>query len=937
MKIVYKFYIIFLSLVFTTVVVKEMQAQNIIRGTVFSNVDGTTLIGANVLIKGTSSGAVTDWDGAFSINTAIDFPIILEISYIGYRRTEVEVTDNSVLRIFLDEDGAVFETVEVRGSRILDRQQEAPLTVEALDAIGIRQTPAANFYEGLGALKGVDMTTASMGFTIINTRGFNSTSPVRSLQIIDGVDNQAPGLNFSLGNFLGSSELDLQRVEVVHGASSAFYGPNAFNGVISMETKNAFLHRGLSAQVKGGERNLLEAAIRWADAFQNKNDDYYLAYKLNFSGMRANDWVADNYDPVFGSLVDENNPGRFDAVNIYGDEYRSNMDLTRAQLSSPFAGLGQWHRRGYKEEDLVDYDTRNFKANAALYFRTNPSAGLESPELKWSTSYSTGTTVYQGDNRFSLKNIQFFQTVLDYSKRNQYFIRAYATVTDAGDSYDPYFTALRLQTRAKSNQEWARDYSNYWTRSNGPRSWMNREGYPIIQINPNPPPFSIFDREAAEQWLIDNRDSLAYWHSLANDFADMAGFGVGSDRYEPGTDRFDEAFSDITGRLNNDSLQGTKFYDRSALYHLHGEYRLAPLFTDEIVVGANTRYYAPQSKGTIFRDADSSITNFEFGLYAGITKKFMDNNLSVNATVRLDKNQNFNAVLSPAASLVWQTQPGSFLRMTFSSALRNPTLTDQYLRLNVGPAILSGNLKGVENLITLESFQDYRNTLNQDTLEFFNIAAVKPERVRTFELGYRTTLFDRLYVDAGYYFSIYNDFLGYNIGIDAVFDQQTGLPERLTVFRYSANSINQVTTQGFSIGLNYYIGNYYQIFGNYSWNRLNSEIDDPIIPAFNTPEHKFNFGFSGRGISINRRQNLGFSVNYKWMEGFIFEGSPQFTGPIDSYGLMDVQLNTELIRLNTTIKLGASNVLNNKVFHTYGGPKIGRMAYISLTYDFVKR
>ena len=63
---------------------------------------------------------------------------------------------------------------------------------------------------------------------------------IPSLQIIDGVDNASPGLNFALGNFLGASELDLMKVEIVSGASSAFYGPNAFNGVISMETKDPF-------------------------------------------------------------------------------------------------------------------------------------------------------------------------------------------------------------------------------------------------------------------------------------------------------------------------------------------------------------------------------------------------------------------------------------------------------------------------------------------------------------------------------------------------------------------------------------------------------------------------------------------------------------------------------------------------------------------------
>ena len=66
----------------------------------------------------------------------------------------------------------------------------------------IKQNASADFYEGLGNLKGVDLTAASIGFKVINTRGFNSTSPVRSLQIIDGVDNQAPGLNFSSGKFL---------------------------------------------------------------------------------------------------------------------------------------------------------------------------------------------------------------------------------------------------------------------------------------------------------------------------------------------------------------------------------------------------------------------------------------------------------------------------------------------------------------------------------------------------------------------------------------------------------------------------------------------------------------------------------------------------------------------------------------------------------------
>jgi outer membrane receptor for ferrienterochelin and colicin len=174
------------------------------------------------------------------------------------------------LAIKLEQNVTELKEAEIRDSRITEKQKQNPITVETMDATAIKQTPAANFYEGLAHLKGVDLTSASIGFKIINTRGFNSTSPVRSLQLIDGVDNQSPGLTFSLGNFLGASELDVQKVDLIVGASSAYYGPNAFNGVINMQTKSPFLYPGLSISMKGGERALVETAMRWAQVLRIK-------------------------------------------------------------------------------------------------------------------------------------------------------------------------------------------------------------------------------------------------------------------------------------------------------------------------------------------------------------------------------------------------------------------------------------------------------------------------------------------------------------------------------------------------------------------------------------------------------------------------------------------------------------------------------------------
>ncbi|MEM9823557.1 MAG: TonB-dependent receptor, partial [Bacteroidota bacterium] len=851
-------------------------AQVTIKGEVFDETLNEALIGANIVIKGTTTGTVTDWDGSFQLKSKdASLPLTLVVTYLGYTDKEIEVTStDEKVRITLSENAIVTEVVEVKGQRISEKQKAAPLTVESMDLLAIKETPSDNFYDGLGSMKGVDLTAASLGFKVVNTRGFNSTSPVRSLQIIDGVDNQAPGLNFSLGNFLGTSELDVVKVDLVVGASSAYYGPNAFNGVISMETKNPFYQKGLGAMVKGGERNLLETAVRWADVVKNKNGDDFLGYKFNISYLRADDWEADNFDPVFNTDTGVDNPGRYDAVNIYGDEYSRNYDLSEVDPWSPLVGLGQWHRTGYKESDLVDYDTRNTKANIALHFRTAPSAKEESPEFILSSSYGSGTTVYQGDNRFSLKNIQFFQNRIEFRKRGKYFIRAYSTHENSGDSYDPYFTALRLQEESRTSGNWGIQYTNFWQGNIAPR--LDALGYPDLEFifdengnlcfDENGLPKTSFDQTAADQFLIDFKDSLNIWHSMAEEFAN---FGAGDlAAIEVGTERFDTTFNRIISSRSNGQENGTGFDSNSALYHVHGEYNFTTDFLDEIRVGANARYYTPKSRGTIFFDTlDISITNFEMGYYAGFSKKLGgEKNLTLSATIRADKNENFNWLFSPAASLVWKPKPSNYFRVSFSSGVRNPTLTDQFLFLNVGPAILAGNLTGVDSLITTESFLDYIDRPNPETLEYFNISAVRPEKVRTIELGYRSTLFNSLYVDASYYFNFYDDFLGFQLGVDSDFNE-FGFPVDVQAFRYSANSNNRVTTQGFAIGLNYYFLKYFQVSGNYSWNRLNKQFDDdPIIPAYNTPEHKFNVGISGRNIKSGPLKNFGFNLNYKWIQ-----------------------------------------------------------------------
>lgn len=913
-------------------------AQTTISGSIYDDRTNEGLAGATVAVKGTTLATLTNEKGYFELKYTGNFPLTLSVTYLGYTSTELVLKSppKKPVTMRMAEQASTLREVKVTTARVTEKQLQSPITVETMDLVSIKETPSANFYEGLALLKGVDLTSASIGFKIINTRGFNSTSPVRTLQMIDGVDNQAPGLNFSLGNFLGASELDIQKVDLVVGASSAYYGPNAFNGVISMQTKSPFLFPGLSAQVKVGERNLLETSVRWAQKFKNKKEEERFAYKFNFFYMRADDWNATNYNVTEQSPAGKDNPGGYDAVNRYGDEYYSRIFYTPL-TNVPSAGQGYYLRDGYKEKDLVDYNSHNLKLGAAFHYKFK-----KDNEIIYSNNFGTGTTVYQGDNRFSLKNILFFQNRLEVRKEGRYFIRAYATHEDAGDSYDAYATALILQNSAKSDLDWGKDYNNYLTQSLGNRliAWYGENiGGNGLQLDTIPAANGQRINYIENYWRTVNKDSLVMYHSKGRQFANSGnGIGTTNDRLEPGTERFDSAFNAVTTRTNRQG--GSRLFDRSALYHIVGEYRFKWSRFD-FISGANFRLYKPNSRGTIFLDtaANQRITNSEVGAYLGVERKLIKDKLKLSFTNRLDKNQNFNLLWSPAATAVF-THKQHVLRVSLSSALRNPTLTDQYINLNVGRATLLGNLNGFDSLVTYGSLIDAFNNGRQN-LKYFNVDKIKPEQVRTIEFGYRTAIKERLFFDVSYYHSSYTNFLGYIIGARVDWPSTDILVKSVQFYRVTSNSKDEVTTQGATVGITWFIKDYFNFSGNYSYNELNMQGSrDSLIPAFNTPVHKYNVGFNGREINSRlgnvRIRHWGYNINYKWQEGFEFEGSPQFTGFVPAYGMVDAQINKRIPAWYATIKLGANNLLDNKVFQVYGGPLVGRLVYCSVLFELDK-
>src|SRR5690606_23691592 len=226
-------------------------SQTTISGTILDD-SGQPIPGANIIITGTTIGTVTDFDGNFKLTTAQQPPFDLQVSSVGFETITERILSNNQSVNFVLKEGTALDEVVISASRTPERIFESPVTIERIGLKEIKNTASVDFYDGLENLKGVDVNTNSLTFKSVNTRGFATFANNRFMQLIDGMDNSTPALNFPMGNLIGMTETDVLSVELLPGASSALYGANAFNGILFMRSKNPFDHQGISASVKRG-------------------------------------------------------------------------------------------------------------------------------------------------------------------------------------------------------------------------------------------------------------------------------------------------------------------------------------------------------------------------------------------------------------------------------------------------------------------------------------------------------------------------------------------------------------------------------------------------------------------------------------------------------------------------------------------------------------
>jgi outer membrane receptor protein involved in Fe transport len=586
-----------------------MLAQTTITGTVKDAKTGETLPGANIKVERKAVGSSTDFDGNFSLNVVDIPPFSIEISVLGYKTEKVEVTKNNQnIDVVLTENETFLDEIVVSASRTPERIMESPVTIERLDARAIKNTSSPSFYDGLENLKGVDINSNSLTFKSVNTRGFSTFANERFMQLVDGMDNAAPGLNFAVGNLLGISELDVKSVEILPGASSALYGANAFNGIMFMRSKSAFdeqgvsfsLKSGITSQKAAGDNEFKDLNIRMAYAFSNK-----FAAKATLSYLKGTDWYATDYrDEIDGTSMSHAGNTAYNGLNMYGDEVGTTLDFD-AIAGTPAGTLGATRvtRTGYRDVDFMNNEAKSVKFGGSLNFRP---LGDDRLEIIWNTKFGSGNTIYQGQNRYNIKNFTLAQHRLEVRGKN-FFVRAYTTAEDAGDSYDTRFAAINVNRTWSSDTNWFQEYAGAYLGAAAPF------GVPAMN------------------------------HDAARAFADRG-------RLAPGTAGFEAAKEII---INDPNLvTGSKFLDRTKMYHADANLNLGDYISfAEIQVGGSMREYRLDSQGTIFTDYDGPITYTEAGAYIQGQKRMLDDRLKLTASARYDKALNFKGNISPRISL----------------------------------------------------------------------------------------------------------------------------------------------------------------------------------------------------------------------------------------------------------------------------------------------
>jgi iron complex outermembrane recepter protein len=959
------------------------QGNNLIyiSGKVTDKESGKPLSGVSVQIKGTIAGTISSDSGSFTIKTKNKFPLTIVFTSVGFAPQEFEVKGiDSKLYIALETQTALGQEVVVTASRVSESRLKSPVAIEKLDIRAIRETASPNFYDALQNIKGVQMTTSSLTFKIPNTRGFNIPNNFRFVQMVDGVDMQSATLGVPLGNAIGPTELDIASVEITPGAASALYGMNAINGMANLITKSPFTYQGLSLYQNTGVNHvddpdqslsiLTESAIRYAKAFNNK-----FAFKLNFGYMQGTDWRSNNHtdqnpnnlksaNPGFPALNGPENNTAYDGWNKYGDDALAGsnlISLSGLNIDGKPNQTLRIARTGYWENDLNNPHVKNLKFDGQLNWRISENA-----ELSYGYRYGQMDGTFQRGNKIRLEGATVQNHHIQLQGSN-YTVSAYMSIEHTNNSYNikPLADNIDLRTGGASDTKTA-------------SSWGTKYKDALLLY-------------AAENGGALTSANLAAANQYARAQADAG-------RAIPGTAAFKSLMDTIININNWDIKSGTTpdapatggaaLWQNSRYYNVDAQWDLTRYTKSfNLLVGGNARLYNIIPDGNNFVDfsrpiaeRNKELPNGTFGSLVSykniggffqVTKTLFDDKLKLWGSLRIDYNPYYKPIWTPRFAAVYTFKEKHNFRFTFQDGYRFPALFEALSFVNNGRVRRVGSLPFIneglgylQNSYTQQSVVNFNAAVsaqgntdaaalaNQNLLVVANLPEATPEKITSFEFGYKSVLLNNsLVIDLDAYVNKYQGFLGQvqvyvpngvqvntDAGVIAMLDRNRdptkasgGNSASLGQSRYRVytNSVAMYYNWGSALAITYNFYKRYTLNGNINFNNMKSSTaNDVFVTGFNTPQWNTTLSFGNPQVV----KNTGFNITWRWQDSFLWQ-SPLVNGTLPAFSTLDAQVNYRFQKQHTTIKLGSTDLLNHRYLQYAGGPTLSAIYYVAITID----
>jgi outer membrane receptor protein involved in Fe transport len=832
-------------------------------------------------------------------------------SIFSQNTTQPALTTDSIKQEKLTE-------IVVSASRVNESLLRSPISIEQLKSKETQLLGPPNFFDALQYLKEVQVITPSLGFKVLNTRGFANTTNVRFAQLVDGVDNQAPHIGAPIANAMGVTDLDIQKIELVSGAASALYGMNAVNGLANFITKNPFYTEGVSFRQVIGVNHVSspeetsphlfsESQFRIAKVLSPR-----WAFKLNTAFTKGYDWVADDKTDIAATLnasaglVGTDNPA-LDPVNGYGNE-SSNRKTLAFNGKNYVVG-----RTGYQERDVVNYNLQNLKGDFGLYFRPKQNV-----EIVYTYRGALLNNVYQRSNRFQLTDYILQQHSVHFQSP-KYQFKTYLTTENTGKSYNLRSAAENIDKAFKTDDAWFKDYTTAFKNA------------------------------------VTANASVAEAHHLARASADLG-------RFQPNTAAFKAKLTELSD-INNWDI-GAALRVKALLSHTEGVVYLDKFLKKNVdnnftlQAGFDYRAYIIVPDGNYFINPVESGKNLIYGKLGGFiqsSKSLINNRLKLNFAIRADKSDYFDAKFNPRLSAVYSPNERLNWRISYQSGYRFPSIFEGFSNINSGGVKRIGGLRVMSNGIfenswlrsSIDAFQTAVNKdvntngltqkaaieKNKDALQRNSYTYLQPEYIQSYEIGIKHLyLKNKLFVDANLYYNKYNNFMAQ---VEA-YIPKTGNADSFPIslitralhdrYRLWTNSQTTVFNYGASIGIRYNWTPQYSLVTNATYAKLDrKETNDGLEDGFNTPSWTFNGTLLGEKIW----KNLNGSVSVHWQKDFVYQ-SFLVNGTVPSYTTIDAQTGYDFSEI--TLKLGATNLLNTYYYSMLGGVHVGGFYYMSVIY-----